>query len=298
MNDKFISPIEFDTLEQFLSNIKYNDGDMAIIDNLQTFPFIDAVKMGIHAALLCERGQIELDINGQSAIVCEDEILYCPVSGIIGRIIVSDDFECKILCMTDKILNDFIHNGARIVHKAVYIERINIIPLDQSSKERFLGYYNLARRGMVETGNPFHKEMIHSLVQSFLFFLCGYLQKFLSTVEPIHANYGEKLFQRFLGLLAQEELKRHKVDYYADKLCVTPKYLSIICNRMSGKPASDWIRDYTLDEIRHYLRNTDKPIKEISSLLGFPSVHSFGKYVRHNMGVSPKEYRERITSRH
>ena len=293
MNSKTIPSLEFSTLQQFLSHVSYDDGDVAIIDSLQSQPAVDAIRMGIHAALLCEKGQLQLDVNGRPAVVFEDEILFCPVSGIIDNISVSPGFECKILCLTDRILKNFIVGKSGLLHKAVYVEKINIIPLDHDAKQRFLNFYSIARQEMRDTTQPYHKEMMQSLVQAFLFFLCGIVQKFLSLESSTPANYGETLFQRFLDLLAKDPVKRHSIDYYAGKLCITPKYLTIICNRMSQKTASDWIRDYTLDEIRYHLRNTDKTVKEIASLLGFSSVQSFGKYVRHYMGVSPNEYRKR-----
>lgn len=293
MNSKTIPSLEFSTLRQFLSHISYDDGDVAIIDCLQSLPAVDAIRMGIHVALLCENGQLQLDVNGKPSVVFEDEILFCPVSGIIGNISVSRNFECKILCLTDNILKSFILGNTRFLNKAVYVEKINIVPLDHSARQRFMNFYSIARQEMHDTTHPFYKEMMQSLVQAFLFFLCGIVQKFLSLEDCIHANYGETLFQRFLDLMAKDPIKRHSIDYYADKLCITPKYLTIICNRMSQKTASDWIRDYTLDEIRYYLRNTDNTIKEIASILGFSSVQSFGKYVRHYMGVSPNDYRKK-----
>lgn len=287
--------MEFASLEQLVTNIPYNDGNVAIIDNLHQFTNAEAIRMGIHAALLCEKGQLGLDINGKSMTVFEDEILFCPVSGIIDKLMPDNNFNCKILCLTDGILNEFL-GSLPVIHKAMYVDKINIIPLDNNTKNMFLGYYDIARRYMADANAPFHKQMMHALVQSFLFFLCSYVMKFLPSDDKMNTNYAEKIFQRFLSLMAQEQQKRHPIDYYADKLCITPKYLTIICNRISGKPASDWIRDYTLAEIRHFLRNTDKPVKEIASLLGFPSVQSFGKYVRLNMGMSPKEYRRCLSA--
>lgn len=294
MSSKNIMALEFSTLQQFLSHVSYNDGDVAIVDSLQILPTVDAIRMGIHAALLCEKGQLQLDVNGQTAVVAEDEILFCPASGIIDNISVSHNFQCKILCLTDNIMKSFILGNAKLLHLAVYVKKINIVPLEQSAKQRFLNFYNIARQEMRDVTLPYHKEMMQSLVQAFMFFFCGIVQQFLSVENNAPANYGETLFLRFLDLLAKDPVKRHPIDYYANKLCITPKYLTIICNRMSQKTASCWIRDYTLDEIRYYLRNTDQTVKEIASRFGFSSVQSFGKYVRHYMGVSPNDYRKRI----
>ena len=293
MTDKHITALEFSSLGQFLSHVSYSDGDVAIIDSLQTLPVAEALRMGIHAALLCEKGQLQLDVNGETEVVLEDEILFCTASSIVDNIVASRYFHCKLLCLTDNILKSFILGNAQLLHEAVYVKRINIIPLDQHAKQRFLNFYALVRREMTDTAMPYHKQMMQSLVQAFLYFLCGLVQKYLPDEESTTMDYAETLFQRFLDLLANDAVKHRPVDYYADKLCITPKYLTIICNRKSQKTASDWIRNYTLDEVRYYLRNTNKTVKEIAALMGLSSVQSFGKYVRQHMGVSPNDYRNR-----
>jgi AraC-like DNA-binding protein len=294
MKGKDIFQLEFAALGKQLSYADYNDGEIVIVDSVHEIPFTEAVRMGVHAALLCEKGIMQIDVNGLPNVVTEDEILYCTANGIIDNIVTSPDFKCKILFLTDNILRSFILGNAQPLHRAAYIEKVNIFPLDREAKQWLLNYYSIAQQGMKLENHPYYKEVMQSLVQSFLFFLCGHLQKYLPVAEPSSANFGEIIFQRFLDILAKEPIKRKSVDYYADKLCITPKYLSIVCHRISQRNASSWIREYTLDEIRHYLRNTDLTIKEIASMLDFPSVQSFGKYVRRYTGESPKEYRKRL----
>lgn len=81
---------------------------------------------------------------------------------------------------------------------------------------------------------------------------------------------------------------------YADSLCVTPKYLSTVCKQVTGKTALHWINEYVQVDIRHWLKNSDKTIKEIAGLLEFPNISFFGKYCRAHFGVSPTELRKRL----
>ena len=78
---------------------------------------------------------------------------------------------------------------------------------------------------------------------------------------------------------------------YARELYVTPKYLSLVCKQHSGKTALQWIEEYTLADVDYYLRSTDRSIKEVVNLLGFPNASFFGKYVKEHLGVSPMVYR-------
>lgn len=59
-----------------------------------------------------------------------------------------------------------------------------------------------------------------------------------------------------------------------------------------------WISEYVIEDIIHYLKNTDLTAKEISEALGFPNASFFGKYVRVHLGASPSEYRKQLLNAH
>lgn len=100
------------------------------------------------------------------------------------------------------------------------------------------------------------------------------------------------LFKRFLDLLACTEVKKRSISYYAGKLCVTPKYLSTVCKKVSGKTAFEWINDYVVEDIKYFLKYSNKSIKEISEHQDFPNISFFGKYVKTHLGTSPTDYRK------
>lgn len=78
---------------------------------------------------------------------------------------------------------------------------------------------------------------------------------------------------------------------YADRLCITPKYLSAVCKATTGKTASDIINRYVVEDIRRLLKQPGKSIKEIANELDFPNLSFFGKYVKKHLGTSPTQYR-------
>ena len=65
----------------------------------------------------------------------------------------------------------------------------------------------------------------------------------------------------------------------------------MLCLKYSNKTASEWIVQYTIEDIRFYLRNSNLSIKEISGKLGFANMSHFGSYVRKHLGVSPTDFR-------
>ena len=98
-------------------------------------------------------------------------------------------------------------------------------------------------------------------------------------------------FRDFLELLSSTYPKPRNVAYYADKLCLTPKYLSTVCREACGSTASEIINRYVVRDVQYLLRQRGKSIKEICNELEFPNLSFFGRYVKKHLGLSPKAYR-------
>ncbi|WP_163310011.1 helix-turn-helix domain-containing protein [Dysgonomonas sp. 521] len=86
-------------------------------------------------------------------------------------------------------------------------------------------------------------------------------------------------------------VKEHKVEFYANKLFVTPQYLSLVLKNTSGKTAYQWIVDGIITESKILLKDVDSTIQQISENLYFPDSSSFSKFFKKQTGVSPFKYR-------
>ena len=86
--------------------------------------------------------------------------------------------------------------------------------------------------------------------------------------------------------------EERSLGFYAGKLCITPKYLSLISKDVSGRSAGEWIDQYVVLEAKTLLKSTRMSIQEIADVLNFANQSFFGKYFKHHTGISPKEYRK------
>lgn len=91
----------------------------------------------------------------------------------------------------------------------------------------------------------------------------------------------------------QNYKKNKKLDFYAEKLFISPKYLSDIIKKISGQSAHNWINRYILLEAKIQLRTSSKTITQIADELNFPNNSFFSKYFKKHCGITPKEYRRR-----
>lgn len=146
----------------------------------------------------------------------------------------------------------------------------------------------------METTRSHYGQMCLSLIHALFYMVIDMLApKNTTKVSTTTSDTEEIIFRRFLHLLHVEGSRLHKVSYYAERLCISPQYLSKVCNGISGKSPSDYIKARLVDEIRKQLLYTDKSNKEISADLNFSSSSFFGRFVRENLGATPKELRLR-----
>ena len=100
----------------------------------------------------------------------------------------------------------------------------------------------------------------------------------------------QELFERFLALVQKHYTEERSIRFYADKLCLTPKYLSNAVHRVSGRHAGEWIKDYVLLEAKALLKSRQYTVQQVSEMLNFPNTSFFGKFFKKAVGCTPRTY--------
>ncbi|MCM1223085.1 MAG: helix-turn-helix domain-containing protein [Lachnospiraceae bacterium] len=96
--------------------------------------------------------------------------------------------------------------------------------------------------------------------------------------------------QEFMRQLQLHHTHHRAVSFYADKLCISQKYLSHVIKEATGRSATDWIGEYVVMEAKNLLRFSNKNVQQVAYSLNFPTQSSFGKYFKHVTGISPSEF--------
>lgn len=102
---------------------------------------------------------------------------------------------------------------------------------------------------------------------------------------------SEELFTRFMALLGEECERERGVEYYASRLNITPKYLSVICKAQTSKSASKVIDEEVVRRAKHLLMQSGMEVQDVAKRLNFISPSFFGKYFKQRVGVVPSRYR-------
>ena len=111
---------------------------------------------------------------------------------------------------------------------------------------------------------------------------------------PLPQDKKDKIFQNFMITLYRYYRQERDVTFYADKQCLSARYFSSVIKEKSGSSALQWIIQNVITEAKYLLDNTDLSIKEITTKLNFPTQSFYGKYFKQYVGISPKEYRNKL----
>jgi AraC-like DNA-binding protein len=96
----------------------------------------------------------------------------------------------------------------------------------------------------------------------------------------------------FMRLVHLNYTKHRTVAFYADKLFISPKYLTVLVKEATGRSAADWINEFVIIEAKNLLRFSGKNVQQVAYALSFTNQSSFGKYFKHLTGMSPSEYQK------
>ena len=276
----------------------YLDEDILIIDNVKMLQNPDPVRLQMNMIASCQRGKMQIRIGERDVVVEQGDIFICPPNTMIDIVEFTDDFACTAMCVSNHGMLNILRSHISVWNRAMYVSKVSVLKMNEVDRVFYAKFTDLVSLCLNSdfsertSWKPYRPEIVETLLKSALLAVSNMLLADLP--NDAASSSTSDLFDKFLEMLQQSEVKHQPVEYFAQQLCITPKYLSIICKRHSGKTAIEWITEYTLSDITYYLRSTTKSIKEISGILGFSNTSFFGKYVREHLHMSPLKYRESL----
>ncbi|MBQ8467098.1 MAG: AraC family transcriptional regulator [Prevotella sp.] len=142
-----------------------------------------------------------------------------------------------------------------------------------------------------------HSQVILHLVSAFLWQTDQYWSQHESESRS-SLTREQRLFTDFVRLVSQYAAQEHNIDFYAQRLFLSPRYMSTLVKQVSGKAAKQWIDDAIVTRIKVELRHSDKSAAQIADEMHFPNPSFFCKYFKRMTGMTTQEYRERRVGQH
>ncbi|WP_276743914.1 AraC family transcriptional regulator [Alistipes sp.] len=198
-------------------------------------------------------------------------------------IVIAPDFLKRINIDTKRMMPLFLQFGS-----------LPCMELTQAESQSLRSFISMVEQELKGSETDFSSEIIGGLIAATIYkvgdILTHYLTEHPEVDSPIH-NRAEEYFRQFTELLGEHYKHERSVGFYARQLCITPKYLTTLIKRISGKSVSEWIDNYVILEAKTLLKYSNMSVQEIAYYLNFPNQSFFGSYFKRNAGMSPSQYK-------
>lgn len=246
--------------------------------------------MDYYALCICTAGEIHIEIDRQKYRVSTDTFLVAAPSTIVKFLRTSEDFMMKLLFFDKNFLiknisNPFIIEKMNLFSKGSY-SIVKTTAKNSAQLQNLLEYLKKKSRKQ----GKFTEEIIRTIIFNLLL-------ETAEIVEKENDSYPEKeegkkdLYLKFSKLIRENIREQRAVQFYADQLCVSNKYLIEIIKKASGKTPHEVIDETLLKEAYVMLGDPNKTISEIAFELQFNSASAFGRFFKKHTSLSPSEYR-------
>lgn len=250
---------------------------------------IDAVTV-----LVCTGGSADCCINLKDYHLGADMILVNLPEDII-RISHAEGLEAYAVLISTDLLNRLNIDFSQRSDFYMGLRQNAVCRLPHQEVTNLKPYYSLLISNIARP-KPETAEVIRGLALAFCNTIISLTRQFCQHDDGSDARRvtrNQQLFRKFMSLVKEHHATARGVRFYADKLCLTPNYLSGAIKEYSGRTATEWVNQYVILEAKVMLEDTTRSIQEIAYKLNFTSQSAFGKYFKQQTGLSPKQYRSR-----
>lgn len=274
--------------------------DFSIMDIQPTKPTLGpeyTCKLDGVLVVYCLRGGINLSTNHKTLNLRENDMtIHAPGTHLKFSGYEDGPIENNhtiTISMSKKFASGLRVDFKRILSDGMGLSETPIIHLSAEEQAILKDYQALISK-IIKISNCFQEDAAKSLISSMMNYLSGL---WLDRIQEIkkeqqhETNRSRVTFDSFINLVSEHYTKYRNVGFYADQLCLTPKYLSKVVKNFSGKSAPDWIDAYVILEAKNLLKYSDLAIKEIVYRLNFPNQSVFYKFFKTRTGITPSQYR-------
>lgn len=252
------------------------------------------VRLDAYLVVFCIKGRVRLSVNMKEFTMEEDQIALM-IPGYIGQVVdVDEEIHYVMVGVSRRFLSMLHLDLNRIFSEGTALLENPCVRLTGEEKEIAQRYLELGKV-VLESEVPNKRECLGSLISSLFYLSEGVFTKRMDLERReavLRSNRADDVFNKFLRLLADYHTHERSVSFYADKLCLSPKYFSKLIKTASGRSAPDWIDTYVILEAKNYLKYSDMSIKQIVYQLHFADQPTFTKYFKAHTGLTPAQFRK------
>lgn len=270
-------------------NIKIeNDGILYGLWNVCKIPVMSSPeRLPLFFYGFCISGEADLEIDMKPCKFSKGDIVRIRMGQTLLVKSVGEDFNSVLFFFDRRVISGFV--------SGLKVPLGNTNPIFKTSEELYgsmLVYLNFVKSRL---------DLCKTEKTAYLRAACEFLMKAMlcevlnevskSCVAQEKGSRTQEIFLKFSSMVKENFKTTRNVKYYADQLCITPKYLCKIVSECVGSSPSQFIDSLVMNEAKQMLRTSNLSIQQISETLNFPNQSFFGRFFKTHAGISPGAYR-------
>lgn len=249
-------------------------------------------------------GRMTMSVNVQRSTLRANQLTIVPPNSVLSTRFDADAAaDVHVLLVSTQMIHELHFDMAALSSLPVSPrKRSPLMQLSAEQIELLCEYLALLDHAIRVNAENLAEQLNRSIARNLLVAL--FYQIVLLSTNGIEAERQEQdsslherprsrrtiYTQDFVRLVRRHFRQEHSVAFYADKLCISPKYLSLVIKETTGHSAAEIIDEFVILEAKNLLRFSGKNIQQVAYELNFPNQSSFGKYFKHLTGMSPSEF--------
>lgn len=285
--------IGVDEARQYAETYKLDErsNELLVVKELKSLNLCGRTfHLGVVVIGVCREGAVSFVMNNCEVTIPKGGMFMNFGDSIISHVEMSDDLSATAIVTTHEFLRESVMPLMHLWPYLLFLMESPVVMLGERELQRLYATYNLVVERLQQTDHCFRREATVASLQAFCFDVCDFLKRKVPQGQRLQAR-SYALFDQFVRLVASNFVEHRDVQWYADEMQLTPKYLSEVVKEVSGRTSSQWITNVVITEIKDLLRNSDLSIKEIAVEMNFPNQSFLGKYFKNVVGISPGDFR-------
>ena len=248
-------------------------------------------QLSMTLIFLCVKGSLKIKINLQEYELTSSMAATLVVGSFMEIIEFSNNFKGAVLAVAP----DFINLSEDIKTSLAVYRHAADVPLYKFNEKHMKEteeIYHMMKRKLLDKNFQYREQVAKAYLALFRYNgFQSFYERSMMVKEHNVRTRKDDLFAKFIDMVQKHYRENRQVIFYADKLCISPKYLSSVIHDYSGKYATQWIDEYVIMDAKALLRSSNNTIKEICSILNFANQSLFAKYFKQHTGMTPREFR-------
>lgn len=243
--------------------------------------------------LLCTAGEGSFVFNERCYHIVENNLVVIPYPNRVSNIAAHDDMQVEWFAADYKFLQNLLPSNNYSIGGSISLNENPVIKLTDEQSHHLLADFHRLHERMDDRHLLFYRELMGSLCLTMMYDIFEpHAQRDTADTQTDRTAY---IVKQLMALLATGiSSTEREVNYYAERLNVSPKYLSATIKRLTGHSVTSYIDRHTVPILKGYLGDERLSLTQIAERMNFASLSYFSRYCTKHLGLSPSEYRKSL----